>query len=206
MDNEYKPVVDIFKKLNIPIKRFIDAGANAGFSSLYLNAHYPEAKFICLEPHAGNFAALSHHIITNIKDKLFLLLQKALWNKPAQLTGDNSFRDGKDWSFSVKEASNANSDIEGITMDMIMEENDFNEIDFLKIDIEGAEAKLFNAKEQLLSWIDKVKIISIEIHDETNARFKIENILQNFGFRLYHSGEITIAVNKKIISPLLNDE
>lgn len=206
LGNEYKPVIELFKKLNLPIKHFIDAGANIGFSSIYLSAVYPDAKFICLEPHPGIFAALKNNITQNIKADKYTLIQKALWNKPALLSGDNSFRDGKDWSFSVKEAGKLTGDIEGITMDMLINEYDFNEIDFLKIDIEGAEAQLFDNIEYLRSWTDKIKVMSIEIHDETNARFKIENTLQNLGFRLYNSGEITIAVNKKIISPLLYDE
>ncbi len=206
LENEYKTVVDLFKRLKLPINRFMDIGSNAGFSSLYLSAFYPDAKFICLEPHPGNFNALEYNITQNIDRDKYFLLQKALWNRQVQLSGNNNFRDGKDWSFSVEESEKLIGDIESITMDILMKEYDFNEVDFLKIDIEGAEAQLFSEIEYLRSWIDKVKVMAIEIHDETNARFKIENILQNLGFRLYHSGEITIAVNKKIASPLLNDE
>jgi len=205
LEEEYKPVVDLFNKLQIPINRFIDAGANAGFSSLYLSSYYPQAHFICLEPHPGNFAVLTRNISQNTEAGKFSLIQKALWNKHASLSGDNSFRDGKDWSFSVKEGESPGSKIEGITMNMLISENDLHEIDFLKIDIEGGEAQLFNQVELLASWIDKIKVMSIEIHDETKARFKIENTLQDFGFRLYNSGEITIAVNNKLV-PLLRNK
>ncbi len=205
LEQEYKPIIDMFKRLNLSPDRFIDAGANVGFSSLYLLAHWPEARFICLEPHPGNFEALTCNITQNISTDNFLLLQKALWSKPAQLSGDNNFRDGRDWSFNVKEDGKSNGNIEGITIDMVMNQDSFNEVDFLKIDIEGAEVQLFESRKNVESWIDKIKVISIEIHDETNVRFKIENMLQNMGFRIYHSGEITIAINKRFIHLLLSD-
>ena len=203
LEKEYKSVVDIFNRLNLPVNRIVDAGANVGFSSLYLSAYYPEAHFICLEPHPGNFTALTRNINQNISKNKFSLIQKALWHQHVLLSGDNSFRDGKDWSFSVKEAGKSAGDIEGITMERLLEDHDLNEVDFLKIDIEGAEAQLFSDEEYLRSWIHKIKVMSIEIHDETNARFKIENIIQNLGFRLFNSGEITIAVNNNFVS-LLN--
>ena len=203
---EYKPLISLFKRLNLSITNFIDAGANVGFSSLYLSAFFPNSTFICLEPNPGNFAALSHNIGQNIKENNFILLQKALWNKSVQLSGSNDFRDGKDWSFSVKEESGIEGDIEGVTMDWILQKYNFDEVDFLKIDIEGAEASLFENKRSVESWIDKIKVMAIEIHEETTSGFKIENMLQNFGCRIYHCGELTIAVNKKLTHLLLNDE
>jgi len=206
LDHEYKPIVELFQKLNYRIKRFIDIGANAGFSSIYLSAFYPDADFVCLEPHTENFKALETNLKNNISPGKCIFLQKAIWNRPVLLSADHSFRDGKEWSFSVKETNNSEGEIQGITMNMLMKDCAFDEVDFLKIDIEGAEEQLFSDEGQLESWLDKINILSIEIHDETNARFKIENTLQNLGFRLFNSREITIAVNNNLVPLLKNKE
>ena len=204
LDEEYKTVIDLVKRLRLQVNVIVDAGANVGFSSLYFFAYYTQAKFICLEPNSKTLKALSANISKNIPEKQFLLLQKALWNKQMTLCGDSNFRDGKDWSFHVKEPVDVIGDIEGITVNSLIHDYSLDEIDFLKIDIEGAEAQLFSNRQEIEKWIGKINIISMEIHDETDARFKIENMLQDFGFRIFHSGELTIAVNRKLVH-LLSD-
>ena len=45
-----------------------------------------------------------------------------------------------------------------------MAESGFDEIDLLKIDIEGAEKEVFGAPD-VDEWLSKVKVLTIELHD-----------------------------------------
>ncbi len=68
-------------------------------------------------------------------------------------------------------------------------------VDLLKIDIEGAELELFSDAENV-QFLANVKLITIEIHDEFECRMNIEDIIQSYGFLIFHSGELTIGINK----------
>jgi Methyltransferase FkbM domain len=54
--------------------------------------------------------------------------------------------------------------IEATTIDEIMSNMHWDELDILKIDIEGAEKAVFEKSADL--WLSKVKSIFIELHDD----------------------------------------
>jgi hypothetical protein len=67
-------------------------------------------------------------------------------------------------------------------------------IGLLKIDVEGAEGVLFAGSQ--LAWIDQVDCIVIELHNDTqfgDNRTLVVNALENAGFQVRHSGELSIA-------------
>ena len=68
----------------------------------------------------------------------------------------------------------------------------------LKIDIEGAERFIFDESVNL-DYLDKIKIIVIEIHDEFDIREDIYKVLKNNNYLLIESGELTTAINKKFL-------
>jgi len=146
-------------KLNIEPKLIIDAGAYVGYSSLYFSSKYPGAQIIAIEPEESNFKILEENTknVNNIKR-----IKAGLWYKNAFLKiVDDGL--GK-WGFMTKEVNKQKDyDIKGITIDTILNENSFNEIDILKIDIEGAEKELFSKNYK--SWLGKVNVLIIELHD-----------------------------------------
>ena len=50
------------------------------------------------------------------------------------------------------------------TVSKILAESGFDEIDLMKIDIEGAEKEVFSAPD-VDEWLSKVKVLVIELHD-----------------------------------------
>lgn len=78
-----------------------------------------------------------------------------------------------------------------------MEQNNFDCIDILKMDIEGAEKELFAASD--LSFLKHTKCIAIEIHDEFNCRNSIYQRLADYGFTRFNAGELTIGVNRNFL-------
>ncbi|NQY11823.1 MAG: FkbM family methyltransferase [Flavobacteriales bacterium] len=199
LDKEYQIIYDFFTKNKITVTNIIDAGANIGLTSIFLKASFPEAKIIALEPGPNTFKRLNKNFaINNLKNTI--TLQKGLWGHKTFLAPDTSFRDKLDWSFSlIESADKTEASIEVISATDIIDEYKLDFIDLFKIDIEGGESSVFSPESDL-KWLQKVKVIAIEIHDEVASREEIENTLRSYGFLLSNSGELTIGINKNLLS------
>lgn len=196
---EYQALIDVIEKSKISLNVMVDAGANIGLTTLFFKSFYPNVNIIALEPSENTY----ERMVTNINENGFeniSLLKKGLWSHKTKLIGNNEFRDGLDWSFRlIKPILNEEALIEVCSMSDILFEYKLTEIDFLKIDIEGAESEIFKRGNEF-GWLKKVKIIAMEIHNEFNCRETIHQILIEYNFALSFSGELTIAVNKSFIN------
>lgn len=149
-------------------KTIIDAGANIGLASIYFANKYPEAKVIALEPEKSNFEFLRKNVepYPNI-----IPVHAALWNRNEEINLIDPGR-GK-WGF-ITEAKNTADNplsnichtVNGMTIDRIIHDYGLNNIDILKIDIEGAEKEVF---EDTASWIGKVNALIIELHERLKS-------------------------------------
>lgn len=176
---EYNSLLDLHEN---DIRFIIDAGANIGFTSLYLNRYFQNATIIAIEPDDGNFEFLERNIRINNIQKIFPI-KRALWTNNNSLEISNSFADGREWSKQVKEAPNMSKEkLKGITLNQIVEKFDFPSIDILKIDIEGAEIELF--KDQLFFEVlkEKVKCLIIEVHYKDELLDLIYSKMEEYGF------------------------
>ncbi len=144
--------------------RFIlDAGAYTGFSGAYLAHHFPDARIVCLEPEASNFALLAHHAAAfpNI-----VPLNAALWrvDEDVFLSADTELDDLEHWGARVGEAPRASAAaVPGLTLGTIMERHGVPAWDLLKIDIEGAEGAVWD--DALEDAIRAAQLLFIELHE-----------------------------------------
>ncbi len=142
----------------------VDAGANIGAASLYFRHRYPDSTIIAIEPDPDNFSLLS----SNLGDSRVHLHQCALWPVPAQLSLDFSIpaecavRTIQPRLASGAAPSPPSSIVPTLTPQQLVDS--YGTIDLFKIDIEGAESFLFSSEHDL-SWLSKVGIIVIELHD-----------------------------------------
>lgn len=201
LNDEYVFIIHMLHHYKISVKTMIDCGANVGYTTIYFKAFFPDASIISIEPQYEVFLRLNENVrINNLSN--IITIQKGLWSTSTYLKSDFSFRDGQDWSHRLvpaDENSIKKDLIKTITVNELMQEYEVEIIDFFKMDIEGAEAEVFSERADL-SWLDKVKFIAIEIHDEFNCRKRIEDILILKHFSLLNSDELTIAINTKLIS------
>jgi FkbM family methyltransferase len=200
-DEEYKVAVEAIEKHLTPGPlNIIDAGANAGYSTLYLVSRLSgkyKPTVICIEPGNENVAILKRNIhINHFKD--IVVEQAGLFNKACYLTVSTDFRDGKDWSLQVEE-SNGETDLKGVEVQELMDKYEWDHVDFFKIDIEGAERYLFADEAYASHFLRKVKMISIEIHDEYKIEHRILEILKANHFTYRKSGEITLGINSLLV-------
>lgn len=192
--DEYHPLISYFIDNEIAVSTIIDAGSNIGLTSLKLKNKFPHAKIICLEPDPNNYQQLKY----NMKDHAgtVTLLANALWYIEEQLFIDFQFRDGKDWSRAVStDKANSEVEVKGISLQMIIDQFKLETIDILKIDIEGSEAKIFDMQNDM-SFLRKVKVLAIEIHDEFKCRDTIYDILISNNFKIFNAGELTIGISQ----------
>jgi FkbM family methyltransferase len=189
LNEEYRNIANYMIQRGIDCKSMIDAGSNIGLTSLFFNSLFPRMKIIALEPSSDTFKRLSRNIINSKVETIKLL--------------NRTFRDRLDWGFRLIESDIVGTDaIQVISIQDIIDEQGLDCIDFLKIDIEGAEVNVFD-ETYSLEWLKKVRIIALEIHDEFNCKTIIESHLTNYGFELQYSGELTIGINNSLH---MNDE
>ena len=170
----------------------VDAGANIGLTSRFFAERFPLSVIYSLEPEPQNFKMLLKNVgnFGNIKP-----LQKALSAEPGKRFAiGKPMRDGADWATTTQESSNGT--IPGITLlELLNEGTGF--FDLLKIDIEGAERFIFKSQVNQ-DFLDRTKVLVIEIHDEFNIRTSIYQILQKHGFSILEQGELSLGINTKL--------
>ncbi len=200
LEDEYKYVIELFQSKKINLERMIDAGANIGLASVYFKAFFPDAKIIALEPVKNTFERLVKNVESNAL-KNVQCLEKGLWKSATFLQLDTSFRDSTDWSFRLIESPTPTlNTITTVTVQQILDENNWDYVDYLKIDIEGGEVSVFESAKTVESWLPKVKVLAIEIHDEFNCREAIYKLLKQFNFNYIEDASITIATNNTFLN------
>lgn len=146
--------------LNYPVNFIIDGGAYVGYTTAFLAKRYPNAKIIAIEPELDNFDLLSKNC--REFDQVFPI-RRAIWCSDDYLSIDK----GKQLSWNIKVSPKGNSSrmvVQGITIPDLLRHFETDEIDLLKLDIEGSEETLFSACSG--DWIDKVRTMIIELHGQ----------------------------------------
>ena len=173
---------------NLP-SRIVDAGANIGLASVYFASRFPNARIVALEVEQSNFELLKRNTkpYPNIT-----CLQKALWSGQKQLSIVNPT--DEPWAFRVSEAVSGNAALSVMSFAVtdVIKEFDHQQIDLLKIDIEGAEKEIF--QNGMDHWIDRVGMIAVELHDRIvpGCKKALEGGLCGRNYRMLVSGEYTI--------------
>lgn len=170
-----------------PINTIVDIGANVGYFSLFMLNNFPKASVYSYEPIPMNFALLSKYAQLN-KHFDWHAFNCAV-TKPGveAITLNYDKKDSFSTSASVfADTSNQDSiQVQAKSLATIIEDNNLSQIDFLKIDCEGAEYEiLYNASEEVFS---KTRLIAIETHtgkapNETNKA--LADYLENKGYNI----------------------
>lgn len=137
----------------------VDAGGNGGFSSVYFANRYPGARVMAIEPFPDNFALLAENTrpYPNI-----IPVNAALWSFDGPLI--IGAPRGSEFGTLPVRAGHVPGGIpvQGRTLPSLLKQHRFPRIDYLKMDIEGAEAEVFADPSD---WIDRLGFIYIEEHE-----------------------------------------
>lgn len=195
----YSQSVSKFKQLypNLDTPIIFDLGAYIGISCLYFKTIFPLAKIFCLEPDAENYELLRKNIQTNQLTQVSYT-EAAVWDKNTRVVKDQVFRDGKEWSISFLEREFGS--VSAFDMSTLMQSKQIETIDFLKMDIEGAEQMLLGDLETAKSFLPKVRFIAFELHREFLSEGDIQPIFDHLGFDLVLGKDVSYAWNKNYLS------
>lgn len=154
----------------------IDIGSNTGLSILYFKNLYPNAKIVAYEADNRIFTYLKKNVgeLDNVE-----LINMAVWDKNTILQFDS---EGADGGRITDEGTHKKIEVVAVDAKTILDK--YDRIDFLKIDIEGAERIVLPRISDLLY---KVNTLFIEYHSERDKAQCLPEILQiikQSGFRI----------------------
>ena len=133
-------------------ERILDLGANVGYAAVYFAHHYPNAEISSYEPDEENarIAGLNTAAYRNIK-----VINKGVWWRNACLRVVNP--EAESWALEFDETEGNGTEAVSID-DLVKGQKSI----MVKMDIEGAEKKIFTNESR---FFEKVNCLQIEIHD-----------------------------------------
>ena len=172
-------VHEIYKFRSVAGKNIIiDCGANMGLSTIYFAKTYPNHTIYAFEPDQKIFAVLQENVkvfgFTNIK-----LFENAVWDKEEVL----SFYTDSGMGGRVNEAYMEQIPIQINSVRLYDYLSEL--VDFLKIDIEGAEDVVLRDCESKLPFIGS---FFFEYHNDVNKSqtlHELLNLVKDAGFHYY---------------------
>jgi len=172
----------------------IDCGANIGLSVLYFKSLYPHAVIHAFEPDPVAYKMLVANMEQNGFKDVFTY-NAAVWIEEGELV----FETDGSWGGHIGDVkSSAGVTVKARKLDGLLDER----VDFLKIDIEGAESDvIMNSKDLIAKNVEK---LFFEWHSLTEQPQRLGEILAFFeksGFR-YHIKEASNKSSPFIYKPI----
>ena len=162
------------------IKTIVDCGANIGLTSIFFANRYPDARIIALEPHPDNFEILEKNV--DGWDKI-QPLQAAIVGRSrptAYLTSSHPAWGNRIATYPTDDEC---INVPALTIAEMMDRMEIQNIDLLKIDIEGGEEELFDNTD----FLQKTNLVLIELHGDYTLR-KFQAALDAAGFAALAGG------------------
>ena len=188
-----KDEITFFMKYFSPHMNFLDIGANVGlYSGLALSRENFCGKVICMEPHEESIRFLKKTLSANknsLPENNIILSPMAASDFQGtavlHINPDNK-GDNRIYSNALLEE---HKDIFVTTIDKVCEENNIDHLDFIKIDIQGAEEKAVIGASSILQNSTDCIILS-ELWPYGLSQYKSSlssyiSTLENLGFRLF---------------------
>ncbi len=162
------------------VENVVDLGANIGLVTLYYARQFPTARFVCVEPLPANVALLRQN--TKELGEQVRIVQGAVSDSAGTLTFAPSA-----WSFSGKLGGGGAQtlNVDAYTLAEIVTAAKLEQVDLLKVDVEGAERALFSNSP---TWLERVNAIIIELHDDYSWR-EFGQAVAAYGLRAIPPGE-----------------
>ncbi|WP_026734485.1 FkbM family methyltransferase [Fischerella sp. PCC 9605] len=140
----------------------VDLGANIGLTSLWLHQQYGCDKIIAIEPNPSNAQLVRKNLINNKINAT--VIEAAIGPTDGVVTFESS-QDSNMGRVAVNgEQATTGEQVKMISMTTLLAELPHDqEVDLVKLDIEGGEQQLLSGN---LSWLKRVKAIIAEFHPE----------------------------------------
>ena len=170
--NQGFKLYEVVKRILNKVDVIVDLGAHVGEISLYFSKMYPNSRIFSIEPTRKNLLLLKE----NIQSQFFecnniTIIEKVVCNYNGKIEITSSYgaentimldpKINLQMTHHNKKTEKITEEVDAITLQNFCEQNKIDEIDFIKIDIEGSEPLLTEGINKL-----KPKLIYIEISDK----------------------------------------
>jgi len=154
----------------------IDGGANVGLSVLYFKELYPRSQIVAFEPDDDIFSVLERNIERRGYENINLFGQ-ALWSSETKL----SFMSEGSYGGRISQADDPRDTV----VQTVRLRNYLNrQVDFLKLDIEGAETEVLIDCADLLDGVENLFVEYHSFSKKPQTIHTVISILADAGFRL----------------------
>jgi FkbM family methyltransferase len=165
-ESELETIRDVFVeedyRLDVaePVRTVVDLGSHIGASVIWFHAVYPDARIIAVEPHPVTFGRLRHNIRGLDRIEAFNLAVSDD-ERIVPLYGED-----ESWSTSLypRPGLTAVGETRTTTLDALLGSLGINEIDVLKLDIEGSELPVLSS----FGGLGAVRTVIGEFHPQYN--------------------------------------
>ena len=192
------------------LKRFddmnviFDIGANVGEISIYFSKIFPNSKIFSIEPSTRNLTILKEHInIQFFECKNIIIIEKAISNYDGKIKITNSLDAQNTIMLDPainREINNKNlkfldetEEVDVTTLENLCEQYQVNEVDFMKIDIEGAEPLLTGSIKKL-----QPKMIYMEISSKNTQASYNEMLDKLKDYYKFYDNEFILIKDLKL--------
>jgi FkbM family methyltransferase len=168
-----------------PIQTILDIGANVGFLSILLSTAFPKASIYAMEPSLINCEYLRHNCkeFPNVS-----IIKKGAYNKAGHARLASPSEDQRHiakWNANTGQLSLYGRGTDEESVELVRIDDLFDNVDFIKIDVEGAELDVLRGGERLL--VECRPILLIELRDDTQcmagrSAAHVTSYLKNLGY------------------------
>ena len=191
----------------------VDVGAHMGRYTIPSSKSVGmSGKVIAIEAHPYNFGILQHNLRLN-KLKNVVVLNRAVYSKRAGLklylpdedqgyTMHHSLMSNYLTSKYNKEIERKYIEVQADTLDNLLKVNGIKEVNWIKIDVEGAELEVLKGAKEILSTNTRISIL-VEVHGRDTYEPVIELLkTNNFNIefeKTYDNGEKHVLAKKYLM-------
>lgn len=171
-----------FESHHLPSKQLpdnaiiVDIGANVGYTAVDFTVRYPSARIIAVEMDPDNVELAQRNL--QAFGQRCTVIQAAIWSHD----GEIAYGGTAAWALQVDaitdQAILSTRKAPALTVPTLLDRFGLDRVDFMKIDIEGAEAEIIQLGTQ---WLAQVDILNLEVHPPATLD-GCEAILQASGF------------------------
>ncbi len=156
----------------------LDGGANIGLSVIYFKKLYPNAKLVAFEPDPKIYSVLQKNVKNaNLQD--VELVNRALWNEETSLWFASEGSDAGRIADDITDAKDC--EVKTVRLRDYLD----RPIDFLKLDIEGAETVVMEDCHDKLGDIQRIFVEYHSFEGRPQALDTMLTILKDGGFRVH---------------------
>jgi FkbM family methyltransferase len=155
-----------------PVRSVLDLGANVGLAALRFARRYPGARIVCVEADHVALALLARNLSRN--GVAAQILGAAVVGTAGRYAVDRADQPGAN-----RVLPSASGEVEGITLTTVLDRAGLEQVDLMKVDIEGAEREVLGSA---ADWSERVRALIMELHDGL-APADVERLLGPLGYR-----------------------